>query len=275
MKIDSSQQVKELSCSSCGKTLSVRKRLPHGWKRRGDECYCASCWGRRYFLRAVTFQVASPGEGSTWKELDDVLRRMWVETTSCSNWMINQLALADVRRLPGDQKMPPMPRTYLYPDARKLFPELPPQTVASLEQTVTRKYRACRYKVLWACRAALPTFRFPQPFAVPNQCWSAYYGVGETGKQPLISVRIGDRQLRLRLKSYAQYRRQLRAFRQIVAGNAVPGELALYRRRDHLFCKIVAWIPRQATDTRREGVLSVRTVEDALLVALNTKDERT
>ena len=269
------QQVKKVNCSSCGKTQNIRKRLPRGWKRRGDEFYCATCWHERYVLRAVTFQVASPGEGATWKEFGGVLHRMWEQTTSCSNWMVNQLALVDARRLPGDKKMPPMPRTYLYPDARKLFPELPPQTVASLEQALTRIYCARRYEVLWTCRAALPTFRNPQPFPVPHQSWSAYYGAGRTGKQPIISVRIGDRKFQLRLRNYAQYRRQLRAFAQIVAGDAVPCELALYRRRDCLLCKIVAWIPRPAAENRREGVLLVRTANDALLIALNTRDERT
>ena len=269
------EQIKKVHCSICGKALTVRKRLPHGWKRRSDEYYCTTCWRERYVLHAVTFEVASPGEGTTWKELSDALHRMWEQTTSCSNWMVNQLALVDARRLPGAKQMPPMPRTYLYPAARKLFPELPPQTIASLEQAVTRRYRARRYEVLWICRAALSTFRYPQPFPVPNQSWSAHYGTGRTGKQPIVSVRIGDRKFQLRLKSYAQYYRQLRAFAQIVDGDAVPGELALYCRRDCVFCKIVAWFSRPAMAVPREGVLLVRTANDALLVALNAKDRRT
>jgi len=140
---------------------------------------------------------------------------------------------------------------------------------------VTRIYRARRYEALWTCRAALPTFRYPQPFVVPRQSWSAYYGAEKTGKQPFVSVRIGQRNFHLRLRSYAQYHRQIRAFAQIVAGDAVPGELALYRRRDCLFCKIVAWIPRLARDDEREGTLLVRTADDAFLVVLNTRDGRT
>jgi len=163
VEMTATQQLKKVSCSSCGETLNIRKRLPHGWKRRRDEYYCASCWRERYVLHTVTLQVAPPGKDATWTELGDALHRMWEQTTSCSNWMVSQLALIDTHRLPGDKKMPPMPRTYLYPAARKLFPALPPQTVASLEQAVTRIYRARRYEALWTCRAALPTFRYPQP----------------------------------------------------------------------------------------------------------------
>jgi len=73
----------------------------------------------------VTLQVAPPGKDATWTELGDALHRMWEQTTSCSNWMVSQLALIDTHRLPGDKKMPPMPRTYLYPAARNCFLRCP------------------------------------------------------------------------------------------------------------------------------------------------------
>lgn len=82
---------------------------------------------------------------------------------------------------------------------------------------------------------------------------------------------------------------------KIIDGRAVPAELSLYEQRansaDHrpgltgrdgadqkfstrLMCKMVVWLPRDARTADRNGTLYVRTDTDALLVALNVKDER-
>jgi hypothetical protein len=80
----------------------------------------------------------------------------------------------------------------------------------------------------------------------------------------------------------------------MVSGAAVVGELALYRQRasvaDHrngvaerdsggqkasyrIMCKMVAWFPRKPA-SKGDGVLLARTDKDALLVALNAKEEK-
>jgi hypothetical protein len=84
-------------------------------------------------------------------------------------------------------------------------------------------------------------------------------------------VRIGSARYRLRLKRGPQFRRQMVSFQQIVSGEAVPGEMALY---DHngVMVKIAAWLPRIAAQ-ERHGTLVVRTAKDCLLVAVNAKDD--
>lgn len=209
-------ELSNIVCAGCGKSLTIRKRLPHGWKRLSEEAvFCRTCWTERYVLRTVTFAVASPIDAS-WKELSETLRRMWQQTTSCSNWTVTQLALADVSRMPGQTKMPPMTHTYLYPEARRLFPELPPQTVAALQQAVTRTYRARRYQVKWTGQASLPTYRYPQPFPVHNQSWWPEW----QADWPVVVVRIGERNVRVRLKGGPHFRHQREAFRDMVAGDA-------------------------------------------------------
>jgi hypothetical protein len=84
---------------------------------------------------------------------------MWRETTRAANWMMTQFYIRDVRRDGGMGKLPPMPKLYLYPEARILFPALPPQTVAALEPSYRAKYRAIRRDVLSTFMAALPTYR--------------------------------------------------------------------------------------------------------------------
>jgi hypothetical protein len=210
--------------------------------------------------------VSSPLDCS-WEELRKALRTMWAETTAASNWMMTELYARDVRR-GSEEKIPPMARVYLYPEARARFPGLPSQTVASLEQSVQRKYRAVRYPVVWTAAASLSTHRYPTPFPVPNQGWSATI----EADQAIVSVRIGDARYRLRLKRGPQFRRQMEAFRQIAEGNAVAGELAIYDR-DGVMVKMAAWLPRIEDRGVRTDVLIVRTCKDCLLTAVNTKDE--
>jgi hypothetical protein len=201
---------------------------------------------------------------------------MFQQTTSLSNWLITQLALLDVRRTPEEPKLPTMPTTYLYPKARAQFPSLPPQTVSTLEQTITAKYRAKRYEVIWVCKSSLPNFRYPQPYPVPNQSWAPEMLDG----RPVVRVRIGDRHFRLRLKGGPRFRRQAAAFKQSVSGEAQLGQLALYERGPALMCQMCAWLPRRPAGECLSGTLFVRTSatsidhqRKSLLTALNDKDE--
>jgi hypothetical protein len=203
-----------------------------------------------------------------WIELRKGLKTMWAQTTCCANRIMTELYARDVHRN-GQEKMPPMPRVYLYPELRAEFPLLPPQTVAALEQSCQRKYRALRYQVVWTAGAALATYRYPVPFPVHNQSWSATF----EQDRPIVSVRIGDRRYRLRLKSGSQFRRQLGQFRQLASGSAQQGELAIYQRGTGLMVKMVAWLPRSTEHTGGVDTLVVRTAADCLLVAVNMKDE--
>jgi hypothetical protein len=257
------------TCAGCNAERNKpEKRLPSGWHKRADEVLCSTCWGARYLLRAIAMQVVSPLD-CEWKDLRVSLSAMWALTTQASNWMVTQLYSRDVKRT-NEPKMPPMSRVYLYPEARERFPGLPSQSVAALEQAVQKKYRAARYELIWTCARSLPTFRYPIPFAVPNQGWSAQL---LEAQKPVVSVRIGEARYRLRLKGGPGFRRQRAAFGQICSGEAVQGELALYQQGDHLMCKLVAWLPRPPVPSGKTGTLSVRTDRDCLLVALDATKE--
>jgi hypothetical protein len=198
-----------------------------------------------------------------------MLHEMWAATTQASNWLITELYARDVRR--GDEvRMPPMPNVYLYPEARERFPTLPPRAIAALVQNVERTYRAKRYDTIWTCGASLSTYRYPSPFSTPCQAWSIH----EEGMAPVVSVRIGSRDVRLRLKSGARYSRQMDSVSKIVSGEAVRSELTIYQRSNDIMCKILAWLPRPTFQEYRSGVLTVRTATRALIVAFNSNDER-
>src|ERR1035441_6419496 len=86
----------------------------------GDATYCPQCWRKKYILRAITMPVASPLDCS-WEELRKALRTMWAQTTAASNWIMTELYARDMRR-GSEEKMPPMARVCLYPQARARFP---------------------------------------------------------------------------------------------------------------------------------------------------------
>lgn len=262
------------TCTECAVTKDKpAARLPRGWKRSNDGVYCPNCWNKRAVLRAIALPIVSPIDG-TWEELRSVMKEMWAATTQASNWMMTQLYARDVKRN-GEAKMPAMPKAYLYPETRQRFPQLPPQTAASLEQATQAKYRAKRYEVVWTCKSSLPTFRYPTPFPLPNQAWS----VSIEGETPVVSVRIGDRRWSLRLKGGPRYHRQRAAVESLASGSATKGELALYEQGKDIMCKMVAWLPREPARKLDKRPLYVRTSYDnegklAMIVALNEKDDK-
>jgi hypothetical protein len=262
-----------MECKQCRKsvstkpTLSGATRLPSGWKRTDSGEWCGACWSAAYILRAIVVPVASPVDCS-WEDLRKTLKSMWAQSTACANRIITECYARDVRRN-GQDKLPPMPRIYLYPELRKEFPLLPASSISTLENTCQRKYRAARYKVVWTAQAALPTHRYPTPFPIPAQAWSIVI----ENERPVVSLRIAEERRRLRLKTGPQFRRQYQQIRQVVQGEASRGEAAIYERGDALMFKIVAWLPRPALAISPEGTLTIRTGADALLTAVNPRGE--
>jgi hypothetical protein len=276
-----------MHCAACDKQPKKEStRLPRGWKRHNEQVYCAACWQGKYMLRAVIMRVVSPVD-LTWPELRDVLKAQWIEMTRLANWCTTECYVRDVRRN-GEAKMPPSKLPYLYPEARTLFPAIPSQAVASGLQNYQAKYRAARYQVIWTGASVLPTYRYPQPAVAHNATWTAE--IGEDNR-PYVSLRLGEARVKLRLMGGSRYRRQLASFRQIASGEAVQGELQIYRRRTagqngdgkdrnqtqrrgyEILVKMVAWLPKTAA-RERNGTLCVRTDSDSLLIALDAKDQR-
>src|SRR5947209_3947676 len=93
-------------CMKCGGSRQIVKRLPNGWKRKDDALFCGPCWKSKFVLRAVIVPVTEPLD-ITWEDLRLILRKMFEQTTSLSNWMTSQLALLDVKRIPQESKLPP------------------------------------------------------------------------------------------------------------------------------------------------------------------------
>jgi hypothetical protein len=108
---DESAVSESIACIECSKTRVVNKRLPQGWKHLDASYFCQDCWRNKYVLRAVVFAVAEPLNLSS-QDLRSALKTLWAETTQASNWMVKELALADVQRDPNLTTMPKMPLRY-------------------------------------------------------------------------------------------------------------------------------------------------------------------
>lgn len=294
-----------MHCIECKKeaviknaTKADRNTLPRGWKKVGEAKYCDKCWNKKYYLKAISIPVLKPlGEGVGWPEFRKSLNAAWVESTSLSNWMSSEMYARDIRRALGDEKLGPMPKIYLYPEAVKIHPEIPSGAVASMEQTIKRRYSAKRFQVLWTRECSISNYRYPYPAAFPRQSWKPSYETAgkESGDMvPCVSLvmRRGERFL-LQLRSGQDFRRQLSDFKAIVDGRAFGGEISFVRKKvsdDHrngvsgrdsggqkaryrVMCKIAGWFPRKDPG-ERSGMMFVRTDVDAMVVALDEKGER-
>lgn len=271
----------EVVCTRCGLTVEAKltakgnPRLPRGWKDHHGR-WCPNCWRQNWAVRAITFRVAGP-VGAEWSDLRDALKTCWGNATAVANWAVRELSRADIVRTPEMEKLPAMPAVYLYPGAREIAPDMDSTSVVSVLQSVERRYRAQRYDVIWLRKAAPPSYRYPTPYPVHNQSWSANLGAD---KEALISVRLAGQRWTLRLAGGPGFARQRAAFLRLVEGEAAQGELSLYqvsgssgdnrpglndRRQSRLMAKLVLWLPK-AERPELSGTLRVRTSGDSLLV---------
>lgn len=265
-----------MSTCDCGANVEA-ERLPPGWKRHKARVWCRDCWRAAYRLRAVTLPVAG-ADGRTWPELNAALSICWELTTTLANFEVQELAKNDLIRLPDDEKLGRMPARPTkgprapYQRAREIVPDLDTRSVTSVLRAVQNRYVKRRYEVVWRRAAALPTYRYPMPYPVHNQAWR----VRLQDRRVLVDVPlVGGERWTLRLKTGSEFRRQLAAIRLLVEGEALQGELAIYRTRSDRasMCKMVMWLPRQERG-ELSGALHVRTTKDAMLVYHADGDEK-
>lgn len=237
----------------------------------------------------------------TWQDFRAAIGHQWSQVSQLATWAMRTHYAHDAARMPGMEKLPPAPKTYLYPEARKHWPEIPSTTVAAVLNSVSAKYRAQRRGVLWTLDQQLSVLRYPQPFIAPAASWSV--AIDDTDRRDIaLSVRLGGDRIGLRLRGGKDFSRQRRQIEMLCDGRAIRGELAIYRKRaagtdragrhgqessaigidrDHggqrihydVMAKLVGYFP-VTERSGAQGTLTVRTDAQSLLVALDVKDER-
>lgn len=275
-------------CDATGETAEVKTtskgtpRLPKGWKRLGDELFCAKAYKERFRLAAIILPVAGlhidesgmseeqikSARAEGWKALRESMKESWGRSTELANWVVQTLLANDVTRDPETGKLPPMPKTYLY--GERDFTGWS-NTASSTIREVEQDYRKKRGEMLFFGRRRLPDFRYPFPWICHNNSWTAEMDDGK----PVVSFRTFSGRILVKLKGGKRYRRQLAGFRQIAEG-AKRGTLSVYKHRStgDVMVKMISYLPRNARDNEKSGTLHVRTDSHSFIVSLNEKDER-
>lgn len=217
-------------------------------------------------MRSVVFPLAGPLKKEDWPALREALGKCWAWSTQLANFCVTELAKADIVRDSKMEKLPKSPNLYLYPFAIKRVPGMDTQSVVAVINAVQRKYGQERIDVIWRGSASLPEYRFPYPYPISSQGWTARW-LSEDEHVPVIDVKLAKQKFNLRLRGGHEFRPQLAAFRQLLEGKAKAAEMAIYRRRvtesDHrpgvtgrkpgggekvsfrIMVKLVLWVPRQ------------------------------
>jgi hypothetical protein len=266
-----------ITCTKCQTTTDAKEtkggnaRLPKGrdgsWRRHNDAIWCPTCWKEAFVLRAVTFPVVKPLNG-TWDEFGEACRNSWTASTALANWAVSTLYENDVRRKPADTKLKPMPSIYLYGLASKKFWgwkdwQMCYSSAQSLLQAVQSKYAKTRIDLLWRNSVSVPNHTYPFPYPVHNDCWTARLENGS----PVVEINMAGKSWVIALKSGKEFVRQLSALKLIVDRQVKQGELSLYRqgfREKHTMVKLVGWFPKSA---KKSGhTILVRTDPNALWV---------
>jgi hypothetical protein len=296
-------EVVQVACNKCGarkKTKLTAAGQPRimsqwGWKRQGEAVLCRDCWRQTKRLTAVILPIR-PVDPEDWPELREVLRQTWNETTALANWAIHQLALADVQPTAADTELAKAKMPYLYGLAKESYPRWcwwtgQYQAANVILNQAQRRYLRDRLKVLWLRQQALATYRHGVPFPLDADAWSLER---DEGGAYLFSCGLGGKK-RTFVLATAKRGRLKGVLKQIVSGQAVQVEAALYERRatlgDHravretgepirrkrLYAKLVCWLPRSQSATecvQRDLTLFVRTDRDSFWVALREGAEQ-
>ena len=238
----------------------------------------------------------APDRGPRGERLDGASRALdacWSSATALANWAVMELAKADIVRVPEmGERMPPMPRVYLYPEARRRFPTLDSKSLAAILNDAESRYRKSRLASIWLNRDRLPRYQYPVPYPVKSEAWTVEQ---RPGGESLLRVRLAGESWTLKLRGGHQFRRQLAMLAQLSSGAACPCEAALYRARAggshhatssdrkaggggrtllNVMAKLVLWLPRPLPKAAKSGALFVRTEPHALLSAFDADGKR-
>jgi len=282
-------------CSGCGceakskASKSGDAKVPMGWKRTSEGMLCRSCMQSAYRTVACALPIVKP-LGATWDEFGTALRTAWERSTSLSTWAMARMHLADPGLDAEKKKLHPMPELNLYAEIRGRFPDVPCGTVAAMAQSLRSKYMSARFGIMVnngkGGRSDWPKFRYPTPFPIRAQ--GSEWAVAKQGQEYILSFNLCDKRWDVVLRQGKDFRRQIGMVDQLIGGDALKCELALYsirandgdrrsgmserepgggeRSRRRVMAKLVLRIPRT---TKRSGdrTMVLKALPHSFLVA--------
>lgn len=275
-------------CTATGTEATTKLRadgapkLPPGWKRFGDAIYSPEGVAQAFRLRTVRLPVASvilhDADGwsvenckAGWQAFRKALRQSCQLARLIANWALVELAKADNDELissPTGYKLPKFKASAvdLYGPARAQWPDLDSQSLGSLLQKVRSRYSESRWERRVRGKATLPEFKNDKiPLPIPKK--DAPLEVNEQN-QPFLTVRVSGQRFRLRFRNTPDRKRhtywpQVKALKQVAAGEGDYGEVTLYARDTEVWAAVAVYLPKDLAE-REQVTITVRTTKDAL-----------
>ena len=293
---------KQFQCPRCERTAEAKKS-PFGWRKLPTgETICGACFKKAYRAVQVTMPIRgvyAPGlaQGSEelaarTQEFRDSLLTVWDHCIALANWAITECVRNEPPRLPGDPLAKINPELYKAFGNSVLRPFWNNSTTSanSILKMALAKYLEMRFAMYVTHKMSAPTFR-TMPYFVPSQSWSLRLENPdkEDSRTIVLSVPLNGQRVELQLLNGRKSRYHAKRLAEIIAGNALVGELQIdgvdgspsLRRNGIRFrrpgggetrfvwpvVRITTYIPKIQDDIPRERrALNVFTGENCMLV---------
>lgn len=129
-------------------------------------------------VKALRVQIIKPINGVSWAEAGEILRDLRYTASKMANYVIQKCyEWENFRRAYREEHgIYPAPRdhkdrTYIYPQMRCVFPDVPTQILNQIRQQAEKIWKANRGDVL-AMRKSIPSFKMDFPIYVHNEGYS-------------------------------------------------------------------------------------------------------
>lgn len=264
-----------IRCSRCTVERGTKKkrkggdRLPPAWKRDDDEQpVCDKCWRTAYRLGVCIVPVAE-AIGETKDAMWDAIRSCWNASTHAANLCVQTLAKADVIRSPEMEKLPTMPKTYLYGEIGTLT-TCDKLTLTAVIHAAEARYRKSRFGVVWTRKERLPLYQYPAPYPLRTDNWRVE--IDANGGAAILHCRFAGKWWALRLRGGHEFYRQRKQLESLAGMTKVHRvEASLYRSKSgtRIMAKLIGWFDREPQrNIRMGGEMAVTTGGGRFLCAV-------
>jgi transposase len=224
--------------------------------------------------RTLRIPVAKVLEGGTRNEFYADLRKSMRACTAAVNRCLTECAIQDKEAFEAvgrGEKVPKSPKFYTYQTINDHFPGFA-WLASTLSRMADKKYKAERFAIVTQQRS-LPIQR-NCAYPLKHSAKQLRAGLDSDGNV-LLSIRLlsGTAYL-LRLRGGSNYRKPLRAVREAIEHERIGDSQIWIDKKGMAVVGLACKLPKIAPGKNVSGVLAVRTVRDAFLVASREHDKK-
>ncbi|MCY2924806.1 MAG: hypothetical protein NT031_05105 [Planctomycetota bacterium] len=293
----------EFTCGRCGAKglskvkLSGKAHYPRNWKPYNGVLTCEKCRRRLYHTITLSWRIKGCASATNvfrsakyGFDLIRYLEPLWLEAKQAADLAVVELLRQE--ELPiRDGQFGLLDQTKVTERLKTVFPHLPKHAVDAMMMRIMFEYRKHRYDVLVRGDHSTLTHKYGYPILIRKGKWSTC-SISDDMPAPRIQIIMGkeegtllkgknsNQRLTLELCGGAGYARYVTAFKKLLTGEAVGGELALKgvkpaglpRSATELYANLRLELPTPAAQ-ESHGALYVATDDKSFLYA-RVKDHR-